>query len=223
MLRYQKDVIYGKFDGISFADFCANLHLPARLKQEIPQAIGCGVYRLWFDKKVERDVPVYFSVGRIRVADAISFPERITKQAKEWSARTKGGGIELHSYSLPENLSEQQYKQQMREDLLHYLPELRDATVIMEHFEQNRAVSALHTNFKDMRPTVQTDADNVYVAGDWVQLPTPALLMEAACTAGLLAANAILAKRGIEQVPIDSVPRRGILTWRPGLPNRPVD
>ena len=148
------------------------------------------------------------------MTDAISFPDRITEQAKDWHNKTGGGVYELHCYSVPDG-TEEELKQCMRSELFHYFPELQQATIYFEHFELNRSVSALHTGFQDKRPAVETAVSNVYLAGDWLRLPTPALLMEAACTAGLLAANNILAKRGLPQEKIETVPKRGLLTWKP--------
>ena len=51
-------------------------------------------------------------------------------------------------------------------------------------------------------------------AGDWVALPCPAMLMEAACTSGLLAANLLLRRQGLREEPVESVPRRGLLAPR---------
>jgi isorenieratene synthase len=52
---------------------------------------------------------------------------------------------------------------------------------------------------------------NFFLAGDWVKIHTPAMLMESAFTSGLIAANHLLAQQGLQEEPIHSVPRRGIL------------
>jgi isorenieratene synthase len=46
-------------------------------------------------------------------------------------------------------------------------------------------------------------------------LPLPAMLMEAAVTSGLAAANAILRQEGVREEPVYSVPLRGLLARSP--------
>jgi isorenieratene synthase len=53
------------------------------------------------------------------------------------------------------------------------------------------------------------------LAGDWIALPVPAMLMEAAVTSGLAAANAILRQEGVREEPVYSVPLRGLLARSP--------
>ena len=205
-------------DGPSVASLLNQNNLLPELNaslQTFRRAKGCAVYRLWMDVRVTRPLPVYLSIERLHVADAVSFPDRITKQAKAWSEKTGGGVYELHCYSVPDG-TEEELKRHMLSELHHYFPELQQANILLEHFELNRSVSALHTGSQDKRPTTETSENNIYLAGDWVRLPTPALLMEAACTSGIFAANAILAKRGLAQEKIESVPRKGLLTWKPG-------
>ena len=60
----------------------------------------------------------------------------------------------------------------------------------------------------------ETDLPNLFLAGDWVKLPFPAMLMEAAYSAGLVSANAILAREGLRQNAVQSVPLRGLLPPR---------
>ena len=65
------------------------------------------------------------------------------------------------------------------------------------------------------RPGTDTGIDGLYCAGDWVKLPVPAMLMEAAFASGMVAANRILASDGLQEAPIESVPLKGLLA---GLP-----
>jgi isorenieratene synthase len=55
-----------------------------------------------------------------------------------------------------------------------------------------------------------TPADDVVLAGDFVRLETPSALMERAVMSGMLAANHVLARRGLACEPIATVRRRGI-------------
>ena len=72
--------------------------------------------------------------------------------------------------------------------------------------------TAFHTNLYKTRPTVKTDVENLFLAGDWVKLENPAMLMEAATTSALYAANSIFTKEGLKEETLYSVPLRGIFT-----------
>ena len=56
----------------------------------------------------------------------------------------------------------------------------------------------------------KTQVENLYLAGDWVKLDCPAMLMEAATTSALYCTNNILSSEGLKQEPIFSVPLKGI-------------
>ncbi len=58
---------------------------------------------------------------------------------------------------------------------------------------------------------MKTPIDNLYFAGDWVKLPTTAMLMEAAYTSGAMAANYIFDKESLQQNQLQSVSNRGLL------------
>ena len=69
---------------------------------------------------------------------------------------------------------------------------------------------AFHTNLYKTRPEYKTPIPNLYLAGDWVKLPSPAMLMEAATTSALYAANDILRQENLQEEPVFSVPLKGI-------------
>ena len=56
----------------------------------------------------------------------------------------------------------------------------------------------------------KTEVDNLFLAGDWVKLDQPAMLMEAATTSALYCANNIFSNEGLKQEQIYSVPLKGI-------------
>ena len=59
-----------------------------------------------------------------------------------------------------------------------------------------------------------TEIPGLFLAGDWVKLPIPAMLMEAACSSGLMASNGILHSEGLAEDPVYTVPVRGLLAGR---------
>ena len=86
-----------------------------------------------------------------------------------------------------------------------------------------RDFPAFHTGMYKSRPGYRTGARGLYLAGDWVKLPIPAMLMEAAFTSGTMCANAILRELGLPEAPLHTVPREGILTGVPSLPDFSAD
>jgi len=61
------------------------------------------------------------------------------------------------------------------------------------------------------RPETSTEVSNLLFAGDWVKLPFPSGLMERAISSGLLAANEILHREGLQRRSLLSVNPEGVL------------
>jgi isorenieratene synthase len=87
-------------------------------------------------------------------------------------------------------------------------------TVVHEHLQVNHDFTALHTGMYAGRPTTDGGLPGLVLAGDWVKLPFPAMLMEAAASSGIAAANTLLAQAGLREEPLWSVPPRGLLAAR---------
>lgn len=98
-------------------------------------------------------------------------------------------------------------------------PETRGARIVAERYLQRRDCPAFAAGSWTSRPGVATDIDGLALAGDFVKLAMPSALMERAATSGMLAANLLLARRGVAGEPIWSVPPRGALA-RPILRRR---
>jgi hypothetical protein len=77
-----------------------------------------------------------------------------------------------------------------------------------------RVEHGFHTGVYTQRPAFDPGINNLYPAGDWVKLPYPAMLMEAATTSALLSANAILIKKGLRPDAVFSVPLKGLFARR---------
>lgn len=173
---------------------------------------GYAVLRLWSDRRAGDGWPVFVATEKIEALDSITFYHRFDAGAREWAARTGGGVYELHCYAVPPELStESRVRQALLRELHHYLPELRHARVLYEHLQLRRDFTAFDCHLHEERPGYEPGVAGLYLAGDWVKLPVPAMLMEAAFTSGLLSANAILAANGLREEPVWSVARKGIL------------
>jgi isorenieratene synthase len=95
------------------------------------------------------------------------------------------------------------------------VPAAKGATIVHEHLQIRRDFPAFHVGMAKHRPGVVSGVPRLLFAGDWVDLPWPMMLMEAACTSGLVAANEVLAAAGLRRERIDSVPERGLLARVP--------
>jgi isorenieratene synthase len=172
---------------------------------------GYAIYRIWLERRTGTALPVFVITERRDVLDSVTFYHQFDKAASRWAAESGGGVYELHCYALrPEMTDEERLKAAFLEELYHYFPELQGARVLREHLQIKRDFSAFHTGLHRRRPAYTTEVAGFYLAGDWVRLPTPAMLMEAAFTSGLLCANAILAKHRLQEEPVYSVPLKGI-------------
>jgi len=172
---------------------------------------GYAVYRIWLDKPLRHEFPVFIVTERVDVLDSVTFYDRFDKSAASWARGCGGGVYELHCYVLPsEGLADADVKAAFLAEFFSYFPEIRGARIVHEHLQVRHDFSALYTNLNKTRPEYKTAIPNFYLAGDWVKTGTPAMLMEGAYTSGLLCANSILAKKGLQEEPVRSVPIRGL-------------
>ncbi|MBM4359961.1 MAG: FAD-dependent oxidoreductase [Deltaproteobacteria bacterium] len=174
-----------------------------------------AVWRLWLDRRVRDDVPVFVNTERFTLLDSVSMYHRITPSARAWAEQQGGSVLELHSYAVPDRLADElQVKEALRAELDTFFPELAGARIVEEAFQLKDDFTAFHRGLHARRPTTETEAPGLVLAGDWVKLPCPAMLMEAAATSGLLAANVLLAREGLASEPVYTVPRRGLMPHR---------
>jgi carotenoid phi-ring synthase / carotenoid chi-ring synthase len=199
--------------------------IPDALKVRF-QNLGPGqryaVLRLWVDKDLRADVPVFVITDRVQVLDAVSLVHRIEPEAKAWAAQSKGAVIELHSYAVPDSLTESQTRAALLAELPGIFPEMAGFTIRDEVFQLKRDFTAFHVGKYAERPAVETGVRGLVCAGDWVKLSFPAMLMECACASGLMAANALLAEQGLRQEVVMSVPLKGLMAGLPQPPGRRI-
>jgi isorenieratene synthase len=91
------------------------------------------------------------------------------------------------------------------------LPELADAKLLHGEYQEQSNFSRFAPGDHALRPGTETDLPNLFLAGDHVFMDAPTSLMEAATMSGRFAANAILRKEGVREVPIHTVALRGPL------------
>jgi isorenieratene synthase len=179
----------------------------AALRPSQPNA----VLRLWVDRPTPADLPGFVITDKRELLDSVTFYDRVEDASAAWAARTGGGVLELHCYAVPGGVDDARIPGLLKDDLFAYFPDLRGCRILGEHLKVHRNFTAFHVGMHASRPGVETEDPRLVLAGDWVRLPLPAMLMEAAVTSGLMAANAILRAEGLREEPVYSVPLRGVL------------
>jgi len=169
-----------------------------------------AVLRLWIDLPSGSTLPGFVITAGEKLLDSVTFYHRVEEASAAWAADSGGSVLELHCYAVPDSVHESEIADTLKEGLWAQFPELRWCRVLGEHLQVNRNFTAFHTGMRARRPPVQTEHSCLMLAGDWVALTVPAMLMEAAVTSGLEAANAILRREGVREEPVYSVPRRGV-------------
>lgn len=180
--------------------------------ESLRQSDRYAVLRVWTDRFEQQDLPFFIFTDRLKVLDSITLYHRMEKTSKAWSEQNNGGIFELHSYALPDNLKDDAaIKQQLLDELYHYMPELKGMEIKHEHFQHRHDFPAFHKGLFAKRPEIQTEIPNLFLAGDWVKQDNCTMLMEAAYTSGAQAANYIFEKENIRANALYSVPQKGIL------------
>jgi isorenieratene synthase len=181
------------------------------LMTNLKQSQRYAVLRIWIDKDVREDIPFFIFTDALKILDSVTVYHRMEKMSEEW-VKKKGGGIfELHSYALPDDFPEKEVRDQLLHEFEIYFTEIKNYKIRYEHLQVKDDFTAFHTNLAKNRPGFKTTINNLYLAGDWVKLDCPAMLMEAATTSALYSVNDILQNEGLQQEPIFSVPLKGIL------------
>lgn len=181
--------------------------------QQLEASGRYAVWRIWTDRFTEeKQLPFFIFTERLQCLDSITLYHQMEKTSQTWSEKHGGGIYELHSYALPEKYKEEAtIKKVLLEELYHYFPELKGCTIRHEYFQLKDDFPCFGKNKFSQRPSVKTDIEGLYLAGDWVRMNNTSMLMEAAYTSGALAANEILSKEKLQENPLFAVPNKGIL------------
>lgn len=170
-----------------------------------------AVWRLWLDRPAAPGRVAFAGTTGIGALDNISLYHLFEGESRRWAEASGGSVVELHAYGLEGHETDEAW---IKADLLRGLhrcyPELVGARVVDERFLLRRDCPSFSAGSHAARPEVATALPGLALAGDFVRLPLPTALMERATTAGVLAANHLLAGFGVQGEDVWSVPRRGI-------------
>ncbi|NEQ40299.1 MAG: FAD-dependent oxidoreductase [Okeania sp. SIO3I5] len=181
--------------------------------QKLPIADPFAVCRFWFDRDFDWQHSNFTSLSGYELTDSITLYHRIQEQFIEWHKKTGGSVVELHAYCY----KEKQFPTQeillttFAQELYEIVPELKEANLLHRELVNQKNFSAYPPGSYQERPETNSGISNLMFAGDWVKMPFPCGLMERAISSGLLAANEILFREGLQRRKLLSVNPEGIL------------
>ncbi|MDZ8056597.1 MAG: FAD-dependent oxidoreductase [Aulosira sp. ZfuVER01] len=172
-----------------------------------------AVCRFWFDRDFQWKQSNFTSLSGYQLTDSITLYHRIQQQFIDWAQRTGGSVVELHAYCYKEKEfpTQEALLTTFEQELYEIVPELKEAKVLHRELVNQHNFSGYPPNSYAERPETSTSISNVIFAGDWVKMPFPCGLMERAVSSGLLAANEILAREGLQRRSLLSVNPEGLL------------
>jgi len=178
-------------------------------KQKISQKYA--VLRIWLDKNITRQLPFFIFTDALEILDSVTIYHQMEKSSREWVEQNGGGIFELHSYALPDGWDKpEEIRNQFLKEFDIYLPEIKGYKILHEYLQVRDDFTAFHTNLYENRAEPVTDIEGLYLCGDWIKLPVPAMLMEASATSAIYAANDILKREQLQEEPVYSVPLKGL-------------
>jgi isorenieratene synthase len=180
--------------------------------QEQKESQRYAVLRIWTDKKLTGDYPFFIFTDALEILDSITIYHQMEKTSEEWVKKNGGGIYELHCYAVPNDFEESKVRDQFIKEFVEYFPEMEGAEILYENLQVKDDFTAFHTGLNKNRPGPITEIENLYLAGDWVRLPCPAMLMEAAATSAMIAVNDIFSKENLKQEVIWTVPLKGLMS-----------
>jgi isorenieratene synthase len=182
-----------------------------------------AVWRLWLDRPVASDRPMFLATSGYGPLDNVSALHRFEAGAARWADRCGGSVLELHAYALPgsgwsdtdpgHHTRVSRLKTELRSQLDTLYPEIAGAAAVAEEWRIDADCVLVDTSPWSARPTVETPDPRVVLAGDAIRCDLPVALMERAATTGFQAANRLLAGWGIQGHDLWTVPRRSRHRW----------
>ncbi|MBD1999549.1 FAD-dependent oxidoreductase [Leptolyngbya sp. FACHB-541] len=185
----------------------------AQQVKQLAVADPFAVARFWLDRDFPWQHSNFASLSGYSLTDSITLYHRIQEDYIDWAERTGGSVVELHAYCYKEAKfpTQQALLTTFERELYEIVPELQQATVLHRELVNQKNFAGFPPNSYADRPETSTSAANLLFAGDWVKMPFPCGLMERAISSGLLAANEILHREGLQRRSLLSVNPQGML------------
>lgn len=179
----------------------------------LPLADPFAVARFWLDRDFEWEHSYFTSLSGYALTDSITLYHRIQDEYIEWAKRTGGSVVELHAYCYKEAEfpTQSALLDTFERELIEIVPALKGAKQLHRELVNQKNFSGYPPGSDRDRPETQTTVPNLRFAGDWVKMPFPCGLMERAVSSGLLAANGILHREGLQRRLLYSVMPEGLI------------
>jgi carotenoid phi-ring synthase / carotenoid chi-ring synthase len=173
-----------------------------------------AVARFWFDRDFPWKHSNFTSFSGYRLTDSITLYHRIQDQYIAWAEKTGGSVVELHAYCYKEKEfpTQEALLSTFEQELYQIVPELQQANMLHRELVNQKNFSGYPPGSYADRPETCSKGCNLMLAGDWVKMPFPCGLMERAVSSGLLAANAVLEREGLQRRTLYSVKPEGVLS-----------
>lgn len=188
-------------------------------RPDLANIVSSGEYavlRLWMNKSIGEHEPYFVFTDRKQLLDSVTFYHHMEASSREWAQANQGGVYELHAYSIPSiagsdpDTRKAWVREQLLKEFLLFYPQLKDAVIMDEVYQYRNDFTSFKTGLYANTAETFASQEGLYYAGDWVKLPIPATLMEAAYTSGAFASNAILQREHLQSYPLYSVPLTGM-------------
>ncbi|CAF0759935.1 unnamed protein product [Brachionus calyciflorus] len=180
------------------------------------------VVRLWFDKKLNNSAPNILETPDFAPVNLVAQYHLLEEEFMQWSSRTGGSVMEFHCYTwsshFSPNVSDSEVWNLISPTVELIYPEIfeRNFQVLAYHVNSFQNFASFEKGLLKQRPFSNSfemnKLNSIYLAGDWIRTDYPSALMERAVSTGREAANHILIKDNVRQVPLLVVNKKG-----PGL------
>lgn len=197
-----------------FTRMTGDINEPVKQKiEKLAIADPFAVGRFWFDRDFEWNQSWFTSLSGYKLTDSITLYHKIQTQFIEWNKKTGGSVVELHAYCYKEKdfPTQESLLKTFEEELYDVVPALKNATILHRELVNQKNFSGYPPGSYPDRPETDAGIGNLMFAGDWVKMPFPCGLMERAVSSGLLAANQILNREGLQRRTLFTVNPQGIL------------
>lgn len=179
--------------------------------RQLEPADPYAVWRVWLDRPTRPERAPFSTVHQYRYTDSLAIYSDFQEPYISWANARGASVVETHAYAIHPSESYADVRAGLLRELTMLLPELAGARVLHEEMQMQRNFTSFPPGFASHRPATRTTLPNLFLAGDWVRLPIPAFLMEAAVTSGKLAAHAVLENERLQTEPIPHVDPEGPL------------
>jgi uncharacterized protein with NAD-binding domain and iron-sulfur cluster len=177
------------------------------------------VMRIWFDQQLNSSTPKILETPDFTPINLVAQYSRLEEEFINWANKTGGSVIEFHLYTwskyFPKDTPDNKVWELISPSVNLIYPEIftKNFKVLFTHVNSFENFSSFQKGLLKYRPTTRSLADNglnnAYLAGDWIKTNYPSALMERAVSTGREAANQVLLKDGVQQVPMLVVNKEG--------------